>query len=285
MRPDLIAEFRHCPTSATPLYLRHADVQKVAAHVRSQLGHSEEDLVVDVDRLTRVRAVRVNGISYELEWCLDVPVHDEQGAAVFGVCEVDSQVPDCALININAELIGSREELLRSTCFHEAGHGIIDAPGWIWNNRNAAGDLFGASCPDQARSVFRATTPNEAHLSATPQPNTPPNFQEIRANEFMGSVCAPRKLLAPEFRRRCEQVGLDHRIFGVNTGVPLFASGSDSGATSVGAEPDLVFDRCEINLRLEVAIRRLAVDFGLTPRFIEVRLKRYELLRNEFSLA
>jgi hypothetical protein len=78
---------------------------------------------------------------------------------------------------------------------------------------------------------------------------------------------------------------LDHRIFGVNTGVPLFASGSELGATSVGSEPRQIFDRYEINLRLEVAIRQLAVDFGLTPRFIEVRLKRYELLRNEFSLA
>ena len=282
MRPDLIAEFRHCPTSATPLFLRHADVQKVAAHVRSQLGHSDEDLVVDVDRLTGVRAARVNGISFELEWCLNVPVHDEQGAAVFGVCEVDSQIPDCALININAELIGSREELLRSTSFHEAGHAIIDAPGWIWNNRNAAGDLFGASGPDQFRSVFRTTTPNEAHLSATPLSNTPPDFQEIRANEFMGSVCAPRTLLASHFRRRCEQVGLDHRIFGVHTGVPLFASGTELGAGSVEGEPRHVFDRCEINLRLDVAIRQLAVDFGLTPRFIKVRLKRYDLLRNEF---
>lgn len=253
--------------------------------MRSQLGHSEDDLVVDVDRLTRVRAARVNGISYELEWCFDQPVHDEQGAAVFGVCEVDSRVPDCALININAGFIGSREELLRSTCFHEAGHGIIDAPGWIWKNQNAAGDLFGASSPDRASSVFRTITTNETHLSSTPPSDSPEYFQEIRANEFMGSVCAPRKLLAPQFRRRCEQVALDHRIFGVNTGVPLFASGTELGANSVGGEPRHVFDRWEINLRLEVAIRQLAVDFGLTPRFIEVRLKRYELLRNEFSLA
>ena len=59
-----------------------------------------------------------------------------------------------------------------------------------------------------ARRVLRTTTPNESHFSATYPPGSKEFFQEARANEFMGSLLTPRRLLSRQFAARCEALGL-----------------------------------------------------------------------------
>ena len=58
------------------------------------------------------------------------------------------------------------------------------------------------------RRVLRTITPDESHLCATYPPGSKEFFQEARANEFMGSLLAPRRLLSRQFAARCEALGL-----------------------------------------------------------------------------
>ena len=283
MQPDILISFRHCPHSAQPRYVKHEDVERVAMQVRRQLGHGDDDLVVDVERLAQVSAARVNGITYALEWCFNAHVRDDVGDPAFGVCEFDSALPDLAQIHINNELIGQREAVLRSTCLHEFGHGIFDAPAWVWAHQRQSASLFELPDKDCASRVCRTITTNETHLTSTPPATSPEYFRELRANEFMGSVCAPRALLGPQFRRRCEGVGLDHRDIKPNAPEPLL-TGSAKPATAL-AEPVIDLNYHGTTERLEAAIRQLATDFRLTPRFIEVRLKRYGFIRQAVTVA
>ena len=142
--------------------------------------------------------MRVNDINYELEWSTDARVSDDRGKPVLGVCEFDPDgLPDTALICVDPNPVEGRTELLLSTGAHEMGHGIFDAPAWICaEQRRSMPTLFDVADPAAPRRVWRTTTPNEGHFSATYPPGSKEFFQEARANEFMGSLLTPRRLLS-----------------------------------------------------------------------------------------
>jgi hypothetical protein len=208
---DLIISYRHNPVTGEPLFAGNEVAACVARDVREQLTRGNDSmLAIDLERLTRVQTMRVNDITYELEWSIDGPVTDDQGRPVLGVCEVDPVgLPDAALIYLNPEPVDGRGEVILSTGAHEMGHGIFEAPAWIHAERRASmPGLFDAPDPGARRRVLRTTTPNESHFSATYPAGSKEFFEEARANEFMGSLLTPRRLLSRQFALRCETLGL-----------------------------------------------------------------------------
>ena len=193
MDSHLTISYRHNRVTGEPLFAGNQIAQCVAHDVRQQLTRGDDRvLAIDLERWTRVRAMRVNHIPYELEWSTDAPVSDDRGKPVLGVCEFDPDgLPDTALICVNPDPVEGRTELLLSTGAHEMGHGIFEAPAWICaHQRRSMPTLFDVADPAAPRRVWRTTTPNEGHFSATYPPGSNEFFQETRANEFMGSLLA-----------------------------------------------------------------------------------------------
>jgi hypothetical protein len=204
---------------------------------------------------------------------------------VLGVCEVDPEgLPDTALICVNPDPVEARTELLLSTGAHEMGHGIFEAPAWIYaHQRSAMPTLFDVADPAAPRRVWRPTTPNESHFSATYPPGSNEFFQETRANEFMGSLLTPRRLLSRQFAEHCEALDLRPADMIGNARRSLLPAPRRSAAADV-SKGNLSFLKLELRLGLEQVIALLAMDFGVTRRFIEVRLKKYGLLPQELPV-
>jgi hypothetical protein len=283
---DLVISYRHDRVTGEPLFAGNQIAECVARDVRMQLTRGNDRiLALDLERLTRVRTMRVNDIGYDFEWSIDGPVTDESGKPVLGICEVDpTGLPDAALIYVNPEPVEGRIELLLSTGAHEMGHGIFEAPAWIHAERRASmPGLLDVPEPGARRRVMRTTTPNESHFCATYPPGSKEFFQEARANEFMGSLLTPRRLLSRQFSAHCEALGLRPTDF-ITRARTLFSSATqprdDDPAQRQG---NLSFLNLELRLGLEQVIELLAMDFGVTRRFIEVRLKKYRLLPQDIA--
>jgi hypothetical protein len=285
----LTISYQHHPVTGEPLFAGNQVAECVARGVRQQLtGGNDRILAIDLERLTRVRSVRVNDIAYELEWSTDAPVSDDRGKPVLGICEVDPEgLPDTALISVNPEPVDGRVELLLSTGAHEMGHGIFEAPAWIHAERNAAmPGLFAGLAPGGRRQVLRTITPSESHFAATYPPGSKEFFQEARANEFMGSLLAPRRLLSRQFSARCEALDLRPADFLARVSRTLLSPEPQSASNDAEERPgNLSFLNLHRTLKLEQVVLLLARDFGVTRRFIEVRLKRYGLLRQEVAIV
>jgi hypothetical protein len=282
----LTISYRHNRVTGEPLFAGNDVAACVARDVRQQLTDGDDRiLALDLERLTRVRSMRVNDIGYDFEWSIDGPVTDESGKPVLGICEVDpAGLPDAALIYVNPEPVEGRIELLLSTGAHEMGHGIFEAPAWIHAERRASmPGLFDVPDPGARRRVMRTTTPNEGHLCATHPPGSKEFFQEARANEFMGSLLTPRRLLSRQFSAHCEALGLRPAdVIGNARRSLLSARRQSAGANE--RKGNLSFLQLELRLGLEQVITLLAMDFGVTRRFIEVRLKKYSLLPQELAV-
>jgi hypothetical protein len=280
LRPDLVITYRHHPVTAEPHYVGQLAVEAVAEHVRRQLGCGDEGpLAVELERLTEIRSLRVNGITYELEWSTSDPVTDDDGSPVLGVCEFDPQgLPDTALISVNPEPIEGRRELLLSTAAHELGHGIFDAAAWIHGHqRSSAPGLFDLIEPSAPMRVWRTTTRDEGHFTASHAPGTKLFFQESRANDFMGSVLTPRRSLTHHFMLHCQVLNLDPSPLMSTTTYSLLLE-PEGAVPTAPRKGNLGFLNLDLRLGLAEVLSLLAMDFGVTRRFIEVRLKRYGLL-------
>jgi hypothetical protein len=278
---DLIISYRHNLMTGEPLFAGNEVAACVARDVRQQLtGGDDRVLAIDLDRLTRVQAMRVNDIIYELEWSTDAPGTDDEGRPVLGVCEVDPEgLPDAALIYLNPEPVDGRGEVILSTGAHEMGHGIFEAPAWIYSSqKGAVPGLFDTLDPGTLQRVWRTTTPNESHFSASYPAGSKEFFQEARANEFMGSLLTPRRLLSRQFTWRCETLGLRPADFMGRATRSLLTSAQRPSEPAEGRHGNLNFLGLDLKLKMEQVIALLARDFGVTRRFIEVRLSKYELL-------
>jgi hypothetical protein len=283
----LTISYRHNRVTGAPLFAGNQIAQCVAHDVRQQLTRGDDRvLAIDLERLTRVRTMRVNDITYEVEWSTDAPVSDDRGKPVLGVCEFDPDgLPDTALICVNPNPVEGRTELLLSTGAHEMGHGIFEAPAWICaHQRRSMPTLFDIADPSAPRRVWRTTTPNESHFSATYPPGSNEFFQETRANEFMGSLLTPRRLLSRQFTAHCEALDLRPAEIIGNASRSLLAGPRRPPLAVDPGEGNLSFLKLELRLGLEQVIELLAMDFGVTRRFIEVRLKKYGLLPQELPV-
>ena len=255
--------YRHARATAKPHYVSRADVARVAAAVRGQLGYRDHHARIDYREIAeRVSRLEVNGIDVAVDWDLEGTVEDETGTAALGSCEYDLAVPGHALIYVNRQEIGERSYLGRSTVLHELGHAVFDAPAWILANRQGRLDLGDES---RGSRVFRLVTPGPEHLGNSRRADGPMDWAEFRANEFMGAFLTPPTALRRALHRLCRRFE-----------VPLVEERSRTGRAQIKAD----FTGRHA-CKLETAIFELAEDFGLSPAFIAVRLQKYGLVRGQ----
>ncbi len=255
--------YRHSRRTARPHYVGTADVARVAAALRRQIGYHDRHLKVSCpDLVERISRLTVNGIEVEIEWELDAPVADETGTPVLGSCEYDLALPGHALLYVNRQEIGERSYLVRSTTLHELGHGVFDAPAWIVASRQGQLDLGDES---RGSRVFRLVTPGPEHLGNSRTADGPMDWAEFRANEFIGAFLAPMGMLRRELHRLCHTFQ-----------VPLLAVSPPNGMPDLKA--DFSGDQA---CKLQTVVVELAEMFGLSQSFIDVRLRKYGLIRGQ----
>ena len=236
----LAVHYPHDPRTAAPRHLDAAAIRRLALQVRRQIGVPAEVPAIALDDLIREGAsVAINGRQVAVVWDLAHPVHDESGAPVLGLCDVDPDEPDCALVSINGAVMNGRADLALSTAAHELGHVLFDVPQAL-------------ACNGSYRGVARDAASLQ-HVG---------RGAEARANEFMGALQAPpvalhTRLLA---HARAEGLRLARGPHQGRPGSPILAA--DNPADVVSG-----------------VIAALAGDFGVSERFIAVRLARYSLVQ------
>lgn len=114
----LTLDYRCCDRKR-PLYIKHIEVERIAATARQQLVADNID-AVSFDALRQISGLKINGIDFALEVSTDYAVHDEQGNHVFGVCEFDPAMPDAAMVSISPVGESFSELLALSTLVREA---------------------------------------------------------------------------------------------------------------------------------------------------------------------
>ena len=266
--PALSLRYDHC-SLRKPRYLNKPAIEIVAREARAQLSSPGADALT-LEQLAAISDLNINGLPYQLWVSLEHPVTDEDGLPVLGLCEFD---PDCGedAVSVLVSPVGEQltPELALSTFAHELGHAIFDAPAWLIAAKQGPGlfdDLDGGQ-----RRAYRTATPDAEHLGATTLPQNTALEKEIRiaefrANEFMGSLLVPRDRLielavarAPDFDVAIERDGgLSDELH--------------------AATPRLVEQGTFGFLGMENLQRELATTFGVTPKFIRVRMERYGLL-------
>lgn len=266
----LTLNYQHCDRYF-PDYVKHTQVANIALQARQQLVSDDTDALT-LKILGTIDNMNVNGILYDLWVDTDHPVKDELGNTVLGVCEFDPGASkDAALLSVTPICDIASPELVLSTFAHELGHAIFDAPGWIYQAAQGPG-LFD-DVELSAHKAYRTSTPDAEHLSKTASVSNNAyennvRYAEFRANEFMGSLLVPRQHLM----RAIEDLA-NH--FNVRI------------KRSPSLNPD--FPGMDMTLSVMVAIgfdgfdplvKALAKRFGVTPKFIRVRMNRYGLLKS-----
>ena len=186
----------------------------------------------------------INGQAIEIAWDLQNRIHDAAGQEVYGVCEMEPELAGTANVCINGPLLKSRPDVMLSTAAHELGHVVFDIAETLGSR--AAGYRHYRS-KDAAENAFR----DAAAVS----------FSEWRANEFMGALLAP----AIAVHRRLLHHAMNERLAILRTksaGHPVWP------VVSGHNDPDALAGLTEV----------LAQEFGVSPRFMSVRLSQYRLI-------
>lgn len=250
MSTAIVLDYPHILSSMEPRRMRADAVWRIGEAARRQICVPAQRPKVDIARLiARTRHLRVNGLAFETQWELGGAIADDFGNPVLGATEYDENWPVAALIYLNGELIGERDDLARSTAAHELGHAVFDAPSWIQRARESA---FGPGSTSERR--FQSVSPDES--KSTPGID----WREWRANEFMGAFLAPRRLLHLHMHKRAAALC-----------IPMMTGENDDALPIVNG-PMVGFDR------LEALALELAEVFGVSIPFMDVRLRKYGLI-------
>lgn len=265
--PVLTLDYRCCDRKR-PRYLKHAEVEVVAAQARQQLVTAQAD-AIPLATLKGLDGLRINGLAFELWVDTEHPVTDEQGQPVLGVCEFDPHAgTDAAVLAVSPVATESADALMLSTFAHELGHAVFDAPGWIAAAAQGPG-LFD-DVDAKAHKAYRTTTRDAEHLAqpapaAEAQVPDEVRIAEYRANEFMGSLLVPKLHL----RRAIEELAGAHDVRVQHS--PSLDPGLPGASLRIEAEGQPG--------DMEGLQKALALRFGVHRRFIEVRLERYGYLK------
>lgn len=228
-------------TSGVPLFLREEAIWMIALRLRRAIQGDRVDLTMEVDTIVdAASSLVINGRQVATTWEFRHAVHDGCGRPVLGACETDPDVPGIAMVSVNPDIVAHRPDLTLSTMAHELGHVVFDVPAAL----GGAGRHF--------RSY--TVSPGALLLSS--------NASERRANEFMGALLVPpvalhTRLLALGRAERARLVRAPH------WGRP--------------ASPVLAGDNPPEMIAGIVAVA--ASEFGVSDRFIAVRMQRYGLLQ------
>ena len=265
----LTLNYQHCDRYF-PAYVKHTQVTNIALQTRQQLISDDTDALT-LEILGAIDNMKVNGIPYELWVDTDHPVKDEFRNAVLGVCEFDPDASkDAVQLSVTHVCEIASPELVLSTFAHELGHVVFDAPAWIHEAAQGAG-LFD-DVVLTAHKAYRTSTPDAEHLSkSVPVGNTAHEasvrFAEFRANEFMGSLLVPRQHLM----RAVEVLAEQHKVT-ISRSPSLDPDFPGMGMT-LTAKRSFGFDG------MDPLLKALSTRFGVTPKFIRVRMDRYGLLK------
>jgi hypothetical protein len=226
-----------------PRSLSTGDIRAVAAQVRRQLLAGRDTQAVPlVALLAAARAVTVNDHAFAVQWDLTRALRDQAGRPVLGICDVDAAEPGWAYVSIDRPTVSRRPDLALSTAAHELGHVLFDVPAAL------AGGLL----------RFRAVARSAAALDGAGR------GAEGRANEFMGALLTPPVALHTRLLAlaRSEELRLARAPHQGRPASPVVAAGNC---------PDAVAG----------VLAALAIEFGVTERFIAVRAARYGLIQGE----
>jgi hypothetical protein len=218
-------------------------IRAVAAQVRRQVVREPDSLALTLRALMDAcRQVDVNGQRLSVSWELGRALEDENGQPVLGLCDIDPHEPGWAYLAVNGPMTAHHPELALSTAAHELGHLLFDVPAALRRGQ------------DRYRAV--ATSVNALHRLG--------RGAEARANEFMGALLAPAVALHTRLlaHARSEGLRLSRGPHQGRPGSPILAAGNPPEA--VGG-----------------VLAALAGDFGVSERFIAVRLSRYGLVQGE----
>lgn len=234
--------------SGSPKAMQASAIWAVSAQLRRQITDLPDRAAIDPDcLLDRCACVAVNDRTIAIAWDCTHAVHDEAGRPVFGVCETDPDCPDTAFVSVNGPCLEGRPDLALSTIGHELGHVVFDVPP----------ALCATSQNGQRYQSF--TTGASALLRGE-------GISEWRANEFMGALLAPPYRLHRELLHyaRSERLSLIRAVHSGRPAWPVVAADNDPDA-------------------LAGVMSVIADEFGVSPRFIEVRLGRYGLIQNRMT--
>lgn len=263
---EVRVRYRQEAGTGKPHYLNNEDIRGIAASVRRQLLPDPDAHRLTSDRLLGIETIAVNGIRLGVSWSTDYPVTGDRDEPVLGVCEYDHQgMPDTALVSVNADLTRDNEGLRLGTLAHEFAHAVFEVPSWRAIARQT--DAF-ADAEEQAHRVFRTVTVDEEHLTVPAGRAVPGQFSEWRANEFMGSLVVPKDLLADRLRHHALALGIPLETES-GQGWLFFARKAFRIAADI--------DGGRYALQIALLLSNLADDFGVSLRFVKVRLLRYGL--------
>jgi hypothetical protein len=236
----LALSYPHQQETGAPLVQTAQAIWAVAARFRAAVPRSDSPWALGFANITEAASrMLINDRPVRADWDFDHPVHDEDGTPVLGICETDPAAPGLALVSVNAPMVKSRPELALSTLAHEIGHMVFDVP---------------AALGQQARR-YRSVTASPTCLDQATQ------LSERRANEFMGAVLAPAAPLHLRLvaHARAERLRMVHAPHFGRTGCRVLARDT---------HPEAVAG----------IVAALAGDFGVSEKFIAVRLQRYRLM-------
>jgi hypothetical protein len=237
----LTLRYPHDERSFEPRNMRAPTIWSHAAAIRRQLDPRAYRPQLDLDRLIdRSSHLIVNGRKLQTHWECDRSIHDDDGVEVLGATEFDPACPDAVMVYVNGVLIDQQLELLRSTTCHELAHVIYDAPAWLECRQ-----------PAPRRLQFRVQLQRPW--------GTKVDWREWRANEFMGALLVPPDQLQKMFvNQACAN---QFRFRGSDGRLPVV----DRDST----DPD----------RIDAILEELGQSFGVSAKFVEVRIKKYGLIQ------
>jgi hypothetical protein len=269
MGKRLKVEYPHFP-DLRPAFLTNEQMQALAWDVRTQIGCAESGcLKIPLNLVLTIEGATVNGLYVKFRWEIHESVHEKE-VPVLGVCDYDyEEMPGVALLLANSGIVNGWEAMLRSILAHELCHGLCEVPAWIIAHRNRPlPGILDVAVPNQTRAV----TTDRAHLCKARR-TTAEDFSEFRANEFMGAFLVPKRLLLEPLRHHARRLDIPLIEQSRPPTLSLAASATEFRVYTRHGEPS--------RLRLPWLFRALAQEFGVTPRFIQVRLMRYGLLDDE----
>lgn len=232
--------YPHNHETGFPKAMSLRTIRAVAAQVRGQLPDIAPDRLAlnAADLAGAVGRIEVNDRTVFVVWSLAPELYDDVGIPALGACHAEPDEPGVVRVLINQQMIEGRPDLAASTAAHELGHVVFDVPAMI----GQPGRCY--------RSATTAAELNRATLAL-----------ERRANEFMGALLAPPVRLHTRLLVHARSEGLK-LTRALNCGRPA------SPVLSRDNPPDAIAG----------VIAALAGDFGVSDRFIAVRLDMYGLI-------
>lgn len=247
--------------SLEPCAMKAPVIWGIAKNVRAQLYGDYRPTPMVMDELERrCSDFLVNGIAFKVAWDRSVPVHNDAGKPVLGLCDYDGEVPNEVMLCLNRDLIAGSPHVEIATAAHELGHALFDMPAAV---RKGMQQRFRFGDDSSIKRIAHSAITERNPINSNRTPSGEMNWEEYRANEFMGGFLAPATMLHKRLMILAFQLSLpmteQRQHFGI-AGHPVLADCRQS-------LPDL-----------DHVYEQLGMEFGVSSQFIRVRLLKYRLI-------